>query len=67
MIKKTGTYKGKSNELGGGGRFQQVVDKVMKSNPVGGIREAKAIAAIQGRKKLGAKKFNSLSAKARKK
>lgn len=66
-VKKSGTYKGKSNAIGGGGRFAQVTDAVMKSNPPGGIKEAKAIAAIQGRKALGAKKFNSLGAKARKK
>lgn len=66
-IKTTGKYKGKSNKLGGGGRFQQVTDAIMKSNPSGGIKEAKAIAAIQGRKKYGAKKFNALGAKARKK
>lgn len=65
-IKKTGTYKGKSNKLGGGGRFQQVVDKVMASNPAGGLKEAKAIAAIQGRKELGKAKFQKLAVAGRK-
>jgi hypothetical protein len=63
-IKTTGKFKGKSNKLGGGGRFAQVVAAMPKGMP---LKEKKAIAAIQGRKKYGAKKFNSLSAKARKK
>lgn len=48
--KKTGTFKGKSNELGGGGRFAQLKAKGMSG----------ALAAYIGRKKYGAKKFNSL-------
>lgn len=64
-IKTTGTYKGKSNRLGGGGRFQQVVDKVMKSHPKGGIKEARAIAAIEGRKKYGKAKFQKMAAAGR--
>ncbi len=49
--KKTGTYKGKSNKLGGGGRFKQMTDKGVSP----------ALAAFIGRKKYGAKKFASLS------
>ena len=66
MIKKTGKTGNKSNKLGGGGRFQQVVDKIMASHPKGGIKEAKAVAAIAGRKALGAKKFNKLAVAGRK-
>lgn len=66
MIKTTGKYKGKSNKLGGGGRFAQVVDKVMASNPKGGLKEAQAIAAIQGRKSKGKVKFQKLAAAGRK-
>lgn len=48
--KKTGTFKGKSNALGGGGRFAQLKSKGMSG----------ALAAYIGRKKYGSKKFNSL-------
>lgn len=61
MIKKTGIYKGRSNKLGGGGRFAQVVDKVMASSPKGGLKEAQAIAAIQGRKEYGKAKFQKMA------
>lgn len=50
-------------KLGGGGRFAKLKAKFAsegKSNPAG-------LAAAIGRKKYGAKKFASLSAKARKK
>lgn len=63
-IKKTGSYKGKSNRVGGGGRFAQVVDKIKKSGV--STKEAKAIAAIQGRKKYGAKRFAAMAAAGRK-
>ena len=62
----TGFYKGKSNKPGGGGRFKQTVDAIMKSKPKGGLKEAKAIAAIEGRKKYGAKKMASFAAAGRK-
>jgi hypothetical protein len=62
-IKTTGKFRGKSNRLGGGGRFAQVVAKMPKGMP---LREKKAIAAIQGRKKYGAKKMASMAAKGRK-
>jgi len=57
-IKKTGTFKGKSNKLGGGGRFAQVIAKMPKGML---LKEKKAIAAIQGRKKYGAKKMTSMA------
>lgn len=38
----------------------------MKSHPPGGMKEAMAIAAIQGRKKYSAKRFASMAAKGRK-
>ena len=62
-IKTSGTYKGKSNRLGGGGRFQQVVDKIKKK----GVSEkrARAIAAVQGRKKYGKAKFQKMAAAGR--
>jgi hypothetical protein len=56
-IKKSGTYKGKSNKLGGGGRFKQMTDSGMSP----------ALAASIGRKTLGKKKFQRLAADAKKK
>jgi hypothetical protein len=50
-IKKTGTYKGKSNKLGGGGRFAQVVAAAKK----GGAKNPAAVAAMVGRKNGAAK------------
>jgi len=53
---------GKSMKLGGGGKFAALKSKLAAkgaSNPAG-------LAAYIGRKKLGAKKFNALSAHARK-
>ena len=55
-LKTTGTFKGKSNKLGGGGRFAQL--EAQGKSP--------ALAAYIGRKKYGAKKMGELSAKARK-
>lgn len=49
--KKTGKTDGKSNALGGGGRFQQMLNKGMSP----------ALAATIGRNKYGAKKFSRLS------
>lgn len=60
-IKKTGTFKGKSNKLGGGGRFAQVAAKA------GGGAKGAAIAAAAGRKSLGKAKFQKLAAKGKKK
>lgn len=57
MIKKTGTFKGKSNKLGGGGRFAQMVSQ----------GKSPALAAWLGRKKYGAKKMASMATKAKKK
>ena len=54
-LKKTGTFHGKSNRLGGGGRFAQLVAKT--GSP--------AIAAAIGRKALGKKKFQKLAAQGR--
>ena len=62
-LKKTGTYKGKSNKPGGGGRFKQTVDAMPKNMP---MSEKKAIAAKQGRKKYGAAKMASFAAAGRK-
>ena len=56
-IKKTGTFKGKSNKLGGGGRFAQLVAS----------GKSPALAAYIGRKKYGAKKMAKMAAKGRKK
>ena len=50
---KTGTFKGKSNKLGGGGRFAQLTSKGMPP----------ALAASIGRKKYGAKRFAKLASK----
>ncbi len=53
---KARTYKGKSMMLGGGGRFQKMVDSGMSP----------ALVASIGRKKLGAKKMASLANAGRK-
>lgn len=58
-IKTTGTFRGKSNKLGGGGRFAQLAEKA------GGGAKGAAIAAAAGRAKYGAKKMGQLSAKGR--
>ncbi len=56
-IKKSGSFKGKSNKLGGGGRFAQMVAS----------GKSPALAAFIGRKKYGNKKMASMSTKGRKK
>jgi len=55
-------YKSKSTRLGGGGRFQMLVDELVEN----GFSEesARNIAASVGRKKYGTKRFASLSARA---
>lgn len=59
-LKKTGKTNGKSNKLGGGGRFAQLAKKA------GGGAKGKRIAAAIGRKKYGNKKFAKMSAAGRK-
>lgn len=61
-IKKTGKFQGKSNKLGGGGRFAQVVAKVSAK----GAKNPKALAAFIGRKSLGKAKFQKLAKKGKK-
>lgn len=51
--KKTGTFQGKSNEAGGGGRFAQMQAKGVSP----------ALAAYIGRKKFGAKAMAKMGAK----
>jgi hypothetical protein len=51
--KKSGTFQGKSNKLGGGGRFAQMEAK--------GI--SPALAATIGRKLYGKKKMSKMAAK----
>jgi hypothetical protein len=55
-LKKTGKFEGKSNRLGGGGRFKQLVAQ----------GKSPALAAYIGRKSLGNKKMAQLSAAGRK-
>lgn len=62
--KKAKTYKGKSLEPGGGGRFQKLVDQFMREGDTKESAEAKA-AAI-GRAKYGKQKFQQMAAKGRK-
>ena len=59
--KKTKTYKGKSTRTGGGGKFARMTDALKRKGI--SARRAKAIAAAAGRKKYGAKKMASLSAR----
>lgn len=54
--KKTGSFQGKSNKLGGGGRFAQ-----MEAKGVSG-----GLAAFIGRKLYGKKKMAKMSAKGKK-
>lgn len=54
--KKTGTFHGKSNKLGGGGRFAQMEAK--GASP--------ALAAYIGRKMYGKKKISTMAAKSKK-
>lgn len=54
--KKTGEFHGKSNKLGGGGRFAQMESKGVSP----------ALAAFIGRKLYGKKKMASMAAKGRK-
>ena len=51
---------GKSNRLGGGGRFAKLKKKLGKRK---GVKNAGALAAYIGRKKYGKKKFQSLARK----
>ncbi len=60
-LKHTGTFNGKSNKLGGGGRFAQMVSKLK-----GKVSNPKAVAASIGRKSLGKAAFQKLAAKGRK-
>lgn len=53
----------KSMKVGGGGRFQKLKNKLAKK----GVKNPAALAASIGRKKYGAKKFNKMAAKGRKK
>jgi hypothetical protein len=43
-IKKTGTYKGKSNKLGHGGRAQQLKDKGVPGGVIGNLARKKGAA-----------------------
>jgi hypothetical protein len=56
------TYKGRSTELGGGGRFQMVADQARAS----GAKNPEAVAAKVGREKYGAKKMAEMAAAGRK-
>lgn len=51
--KKKGSYKGKSNAPGGGGRFKQMTDNGVSPG----------LAAFIGRKKFGAKTFSKMATK----
>lgn len=54
-VKKTGSYKGKSNKLGYGGRAQQLKDKGVPGGVIGNLARA-AGAAIGGPNYHGKKK-----------
>lgn len=51
-IKKTGSFKGQPNKLGGGGRFKQMVAQ----------GKSPALAAYIGRKMYGKKKMSKMAA-----
>lgn len=63
-LKKTGSYKGEPNKLGGGGRFKQLTDKLEAQGK--SASSAKAIAASIGRKKYGKAKMSNWAAKGKK-
>ena len=54
-VKKTGKTNGKSNKLGGEGRFAQVAAKA------GGGKKGAAIAAVAGMKKYGKAKMSKMA------
>ncbi len=54
-LKTTGKFKGKSNKLGGGGRFAQLAAKA------GGGKKGAAIAAAAGMKKYGKAKMSKMA------
>lgn len=56
------TYKGKSMKKGGGGKFQKMVDSIMRGHPDMTEEHAKAIAAMMGRKKYGKSDFQHMAA-----
>lgn len=56
-------YKGKSLAKGGGGKFRQVTDAIMKSGK--SEESAKAIAASMGRRKYGKAEFQKMAAAGR--
>lgn len=60
-VKKTGTFKGKPNKLGGGGRFAQIAAKA------GGGKKGAAIAAAAGMKKYGKAKMKKMAVAGKKK
>lgn len=47
--------------LGGGGRYEKLVGQLEKK----GVKDPGALASVIGREKYGAKKFQSLAAKGR--
>lgn len=55
-VKKTGTTDGKSNKLGGGGRFQQLENQ----------GKSPALAAFIGKKLYGKKKMTKMASSAKK-
>lgn len=63
-LKKTGSYKGEPNKLGGGGRFKQLTDKLEAQGK--SASSAKAIAASIGRKRYGKAKMANWAAKGKK-
>lgn len=57
------TYKGKSLELGGGGRFARLVDQLIRRGLA--AKRARAIAAAIGRKRYGARRMAAFAAAGR--
>ncbi len=64
ILEKAKTYKGKSMRLGGGGRFQKLVDDLKKKGKT--EKQAKALAAVIGRKKYGKAKMKKMAAAGKK-
>ena len=54
---------GKSMRLGGGGRFDKLVGKLMQGDKGLSRKDAEATAAMIGRKKYGKARFQKLAAK----
>lgn len=64
ILEEAKKYKGKSMRLGGGGRFAKLVDDLKKKGK--SEKQAKALAAVIGRKKYGKEKMKKMASAGKK-